>query len=226
MYILPKRFPDEKSLELIIIKYLSKFSEKELKEMNIQGLRQNIKNYDLSKVIDYIVWKTHMKKKIPKEIMYYHSKKNFDEKVKTKILIDNFFENIMFKLGNFDYYISDDNLPPVFIPFNERDAPYVGFPIKEFYRFDDIGEYLQERGLLNEALIYYPQIGEKMLRKISPFSNPIHFGKKKKKKKKKKLSSDIKKKCKKKGIRLTYKRNGKRVYKTEKVLKKQLANRS
>ena len=61
-----------------------------------------------------------------------------------------------------------------------------------------------------------------MLRRISPFSNPIHFGKKKKKK----LSSDIKKKCKKKGIRLTYKRNGKRIYKSEKVLKKQLANRS
>ncbi len=52
-----------------------------------------------------------------------------------------------------------------------------------------------------------------------------NFGKKKKKKKKK-LSSDIKKKCKKKGIRLTYTRNGKRIYKSEKVLRKQLSNRS
>ena len=52
-----------------------------------------------------------------------------------------------------------------------------------------------------------------------------NFGKKRKKKKKK-LSSDIKKKCKKKGIRLTYTRNGKRVYKSEKVLRKQLANRT
>ena len=159
------KFPDEKSLQFIIIKYLSKFSEKELKEMNIKELRQHILNYDIYKVIDHIVWKTRMKKKIPKEIMYYHGKKNFDETVKTKILTDNFFDNIMFKLGNFDYYISDDNLPHVFLPVDEHNAPYVGFPIKEFYRFDDIGEYLQERGLLDEALIYYPQIGEKMLRK-------------------------------------------------------------
>jgi hypothetical protein len=52
------------------------------------------------------------------------------------------------------------------------------------------------------------------------YFNSYNFGKKKK------LSSDIKKKCKKKGIRLTYTRNGKRVYKSEKVLRKQLANRS
>lgn len=52
------------------------------------------------------------------------------------------------------------------------------------------------------------------------YFNSYNFGKKKK------LSSDIKKKCKKKGIRLTYTRNGKRVYKSEKVLRKQLANRT
>jgi hypothetical protein len=58
------------------------------------------------------------------------------------------------------------------------------------------------------------------------YFNSYNFGKRKKKKSKKKLSSDIKKRCKKKGIRLTYTRNGKRVYKSEKVLRKQLANRS
>lgn len=52
------------------------------------------------------------------------------------------------------------------------------------------------------------------------YFNSYSFGKKKK------LSSDIKKKCKKKGIRLTYTRNGKRVYKSETALRKQLANRS
>lgn len=113
-----------------------------------------------------------------------------------------------------------------FMAYDHEYAPYTDFPLDKFYRIDNIGDilYTNNTSLFKKALIFYPKIKEKMLREISPFSNPIQFGKKKKKKKK--LSSDIKKKCKKKGIRLTYKRNGKRVYKSEKVLKKQLSNRT
>lgn len=56
-----------------------------------------------------------------------------------------------------------------------------------------------------------------------------HFGKKKIKRKgimkKEKISSALKKMCKKHKVRLTVKRNGKRVYKSVKVLKKQCANK-
>ena len=43
--------------------------------------------------------------------------------------------------------------------------------------------------------------------------------------KKDKISSSLKKMCKKHKVRLTVKRNGKRVYKSVKVLKKQCANK-
>ncbi len=79
---------------------------------------------------------------------------------------------------------------------------------------------------LRKLLVSHPHIGETQ---PELWKYTYNFGKKKKrkkkrKKKKKKLSSDIKKKCKKKGIRLTYTRKGKRIYKSEKVLRKQLSN--
>ena len=59
--------------------------------------------------------------------------------------------------------------------------------------------------------------------------NRQQFGKKKIKRnsimKKEKISSTLKKMCKKHKVRLTVKRNGKRVYKSVKVLKKQCANK-
>tara|TARA_B100001093_G_scaffold171906_2_gene164702 strand:+ start:1996 stop:2640 length:645 start_codon:yes stop_codon:yes gene_type:complete len=132
-----------------------------------------------------------------------------------------------FYLGPFIYRFGPDTKR-----FYTRDNVYgaVDIPFHKFYIFENIGAILlkylsgEDEHLLRKVLIYYPAIGEKH---PGLWKYTYNFGKKKKKKKKKKkLSSDIKKKCKKKGIRLTYIRNGKRIYKSEKVLRKQLSNRS
>ena len=159
-----------------------------------------------------------------------------------------------FYLGNFEYKF--DLRTQKFLAEDIVHAPEESIPFHKFYIFDNIGEILlkylsgEDEHLLRKLLIYYPNILNKMLyedvsslRKLL-VSHPhigetqpelwkytYNFGKKKKrkkkrKKKKKKLSSDIKKKCKKKGIRLTYTRKGKRIYKSEKVLRKQLSNRT
>lgn len=149
----------------------------------------------------------------------------FHQEIKEFLISENFWENVDFYIGNFTYYI-DQDFEKFFAEDIDR-APYEEIPLHKFYLFDNIGEllYRTNKSLLRKTLIYYPEVGNKN----PEFWNYAYkFGKKKKKntKNKKKLSSNIKKKCKKKGIRLTYKRNGKRIYKSEKVLKKQLANRN
>lgn len=147
----------------------------------------------------------------------------FHQEIKEFLLYENFWENVEFYIGNFTYYL--DQHFEKFFPEDIDRAPYEEIPLNKFYLFDNIGDllYRTNKSLLRKTLIYYPEVGNK-----NPefFNYAYNFGKRKKKKSKKKLSSDIKKKCKKKGIRLTYTRNGKRVYKSEKVLKKQLSNRS
>ena len=149
----------------------------------------------------------------------------FHQEIKEFLISENFWENVEFYIGNFTYYL--DTHFERFFPEDIDRAPYEEIPLHKFYLFDNIGEllYRTNKSLLRKTLIYYPEVGNK---NPELFNYAYKFGKRKKKKrkKKKKLSSDIKKKCKKKGIRLTYTRNGKRVYKSEKVLKKQLANRS
>ena len=136
-------------------------------------------------------------------------------------------DEFRFYLGPFIYRFEPDTKR-----FYTQDDVYgaVGIPFRKFYIFDNIGEILfrylsyGDEHLLKKVLIYYPVIGQKH---PELWKYAYNFGrkrKKKKKKKKKKLSSVIKKKCKKKGIRLTYTRNGKRIYKSEKVLRKQLSN--
>lgn len=144
----------------------------------------------------------------------------FHQEIKDFLLSENFWENIEFYIGNFTYYL--DTHFERFFPEDIERSPYEEIPLNKFYLFDNIGEllYRTNKSLLRKTLIYYPEVGNK---NPELFNYAYKFGKRKKKKK---LSSDIKKKCKKKGIRLTYTRNGKRVYKSEKVLRKQLANRT
>ena len=143
----------------------------------------------------------------------------FHEELKI-FFMNNYFR---FYLGNLKYKLTPNSQN--FFAEDIKHAPYDEIPFHKFYIFDNIGDILfnylpnKDKHLLIKALYYYPLIREK---NPELWDYTYNFGKKKKKK----LSSNIKKKCKKKGIRLTYKRNGKRVYKTEKVLKKQLANRS
>ena len=151
----------------------------------------------------------------------------FNKKLK-EIFNDTAMADLMgdfrFYLGPFIYRFGPDTKR-----FYTRDDVYgaVDIPLHKFYLFDNIGDllYSTNKSLLRKTLVYYPEVGNK---NPELFNYAYKFGKRKKKKrqKKKKLSSDIKKRCKKKGIRLTYTRNGKRVYKSEKVLRKQLANRS
>ena len=155
----------------------------------------------------------------------------FNKKLK-EIFSDTAMADLMgdfrFYLGPFIYRFGPDTKR-----FYTRDDVYgaVDIPFRKFYIFENIGTILlkylsgEDEHLLKKVLIYYPEVGNK---NPELFNYAYKFGKRKEKKrqKKKKLSSDIKKKCKKKGIRLTYTRNGKRVYKSEKVLRKQLANRS
>ena len=176
----------------------------------------------------------------------------FNKKLKEVFITSAFWDltdSFRFYLGPFEYKFSSHF--KIFIAQDFDHAPEETIPFYKFYVFDNICEILfkylshEDEHLLRKLLIYYPVIGKKLLdgdvrllRKFLIYFPKIgekhpefwnytyNFGKKKKKKKKKKLSSDIKKKCKKKGIRLTYKRNGKRIYKSEKVLKKQLANRN
>ena len=149
----------------------------------------------------------------------------FHQEIKDFLLSEHFWENVEFYIGNFTYYL--DTHFERFFPEDIERSPYEEIPLNKFYLFDNIGEllYRTNKSLLRKTLIYYPEVGNK---NPELFNYAYKFGKRKKKKrqKKKKLSSDIKKKCKKKGIRLTYTRNGKRVYKSEKVLRKQLANRT
>ena len=144
-------------------------------------------------------------------------------------MVSGIMGDFRFYLGPFKYRFG-----PYTKRFYTRDNVYgaVDIPFHKFYIFENIGAILlkylsgKDEHLLRKVLIYYPVIGEKH---PELWTYTYNFGKKKKKKKKrkkKKLSSDIKKKCKKKGIRLTYIRNGKRIYKSEKVLRKQLSNRS
>ena len=175
---------------------------------------------------------------------------DFKKKLKEVFITSAFWDqtgSFRFYLGPFEYRFS--SYFKIFIAQDVDRAPEETIPFHKFYVFDNIGEILfkylshENEHLLRKLLIYYPVIGKKLLdgdvrllRKLLIYFPNIgekhpefwnytyNFGKKKKKKKK--LSSDIKKKCKKKGIRLTYKRNGKRIYKSEKVLKKQLANRN
>ena len=151
----------------------------------------------------------------------------FHQEIKEFLLSENLLENVEFYLNDFTYRL--DQYFKKFFPEDFKRAPYEEIPLNKFYLFDNIGTILlkylsgEDEHLLKKVLIYYPEVGNK---NPELFNYAYKFGKRKKKKSKKKLSSDIKKKCKKKGIRLTYTRNGKRVYKSEKVLRKQLANRS
>ena len=152
----------------------------------------------------------------------------FNKKLK-EIFSDTAMADLMgdfrFYLGPFIYRFGPDTKR-----FYTRDDVYgaVDIPFHKFYIFENIGAILlkylsgEDEHLLRKVLIYYPVIGKKH---PDLWKYAYSFGRKRKKKKKK-LSSDIKKKCKKKGIRLTYTRNGKRIYKSEKVLRKQLANLS
>ena len=150
----------------------------------------------------------------------------FNKKLK-EIFSDTAMADLMgdfrFYLGPFIYRFGPDTKR-----FYTRDDVYgaVDIPFHKFYIFENIGAILlkylsgEDEHLLRKVLIYYPVIGKKH---PDLWKYAYSFGRKRKKKK---LSSDIKKKCKKKGIRLTYTRNGKRIYKSEKVLRKQLANLS
>tara|TARA_B100001758_G_C18261908_1_gene531507 strand:- start:36 stop:644 length:609 start_codon:yes stop_codon:yes gene_type:complete len=170
-----------------------------------------------------------LKEKIPEHIWLY-GKLKFDKELKE--IFD--YETMIDLMSNFRFYLGKIKYKFVRRSQNFKavvnHAPKETIPFDEFYTFDNIDDILlkylsgKDEHLLRKLFIYYPQIEEKMLKKMSPFYTTMYFGKKKKKKKK--LSSDIKKKCKKKGIRLTYTRKGKRIYKSEKVLRKQLSNRS
>ena len=213
---------------------------------NIESLKIKVYNFIIEEISKGYVSKEEieiLKKKIPEDL-WFRGKQKFDKELKEIFRHGTFWDltgSFRFYLGEIEYKFvrSSQNFKAVV-----NHPPEETIPFDKFYIFDNIGEILlkylsgEDEHLLRKLFIYYPQIEEKIIKAdeaiktklfktISPFNNTMYFGKKKKKKKKKKkLSSDIKKKCKKKGIRLTYTRNGKRVYKSEKVLRKQLANRS
>ena len=207
---------EEKAARSIVNNYSKKELE-ELKELLSEyiyaPIEKAINKQKYKDVMDHLPGFVEFKKKL-KEI--------FSDMAMADLMGD-----FRFYLGPFKYRFGPDTKR-----FYTRDNVYgaVDIPFHKFYIFENIGAILlkylsgKDEHLLRKVLIYYPVIGEKH---PELWTYTYNFGKKKKKKrKKKKLSSDIKKKCKKKGIRLTYIRNGKRIYKSEKVLIKQLSNRT
>jgi len=92
--------------------------------------------------------------------------------------------------------------------------------------------YYQDQGYQPDPMDYYREEEPQPEPKKSSFFNMFkrNFGKRKKRKKKKvvkkkKVSAALKRLCKKHKVRLTVKRGKKRVYKSEKVLKKQCKNK-
>ena len=91
---------------------------------------------------------------------------------------------------------------------------------------DEDGGYYQEQPMMD-----YQEEPQMMDYQESPQKKPSFFSRfrrnfgKRKKRKKKKVSAALKRLCKKHKVRLTVKRGKKRVYKSEKVLKKQCKNK-